>query len=435
MSLWRDRNFRRFWAGQAVSELGDRITELALPLLAVVTLHASPSQIGVLTAAVWLPSLAGVLIGAWVDRRRLKRRLMITADLSRAVVLLSLPVAYWFGAITMTQLYGVALLTGLSKVVFDTAYASFFVRLVTRGQFMEANSKLSTTQSMSLIGGQALGGALVQALTAPIAVLVDAASFCFSALQLSRVTTPDVEPEKSGGSLLSQTRDGMRYLLQHRLLRADLGCSTTANFFNFIGLAVLILFASRNLGLSAGTIGLAFGIGAVGGLLGAVSANRLAARIGLGRLVSFAAVAFPGAIAIAALASGPTWQRGALLASAEFVGGFAVMCFDIPLNSLKATIVPDTMRSRVSGAFRTINYGSRPVGAVIGGILGTTIGVRNTLLVSAAGGVLAVLWLICSGLSSVRDLSEVATGPAHRTRSRDTSVSGEGPAEEPVTPT
>lgn len=418
MSLWRDREFRRFWSGQAVSELGDRVTELALPLLAIVTLDATPGQVGVLTAAVWLPSLAGFVIGTWVDRRRFKRRLMIVADLSRTGILLSLPVVYWLGGITMTQLYVVALLAGLAKVVFDTAYASFFVRLVTRDQFMEANSKLSTTQSMSLIGGQALGGALVQALTAPIAVLVDAASFCFSALQLSRLHTPDVAPEASSESLLRQTRDGMRYLLRHRLLRADVGCSTTANFFNFIGLAVLILFASRNLELSAGTIGLAFGVGATGGLLGAVTANRLAARLGLGRLVSLAAIAFPGAVAIAALAGGPAWQRAALLGCAEFVGGFAVMCFDIPLNSLKATIIPDTMRSRVSGAFRTINYGSRPVGAVIGGLLGTTIGVRNTLLVSAAGGILALLWLIGSGLISVRDLSEIkTTGPAHRPRS------------------
>lgn len=354
MSLWQNRSFRRFWSGQAVSELGDRVTELALPLLAVVTLDASPSQVGVLTAAVWMPSLAGFVIGTWVDRRRAKRRLMIVADLSRTVILLSLPVVYWLGGITMAQLYGVGLLAGLAKIVFDTAYASFFVRLVTRGQFMEANSKLSTTQSMSLIGGQALGGALVQALSAPIAVLVDAASFCFSALQLSRVHTPDVEPETSGAPLLRQTFTGMRYLLRHPLLRADLGCSTAANFFNFIGLAVLIPFASRTLGLSAGTIGLAFGIGATGGLLGAISANRLVAWLGLGRLVGVATVVFPGAIVIAALSGGPVWQRAALLATAEFLGGFAVMCFDIPLNSLKATIIPDTMRSRVSGAFRTI---------------------------------------------------------------------------------
>lgn len=411
MSLWADRDFRRFWSGQAVSQLGDRVTELALPLLAVVTLDASPGQVGVLTAAVWLPSLAGFLIGTWVDRRRGKRRLMIVADLARTVVLLSLPVTYWLRGITMAQLYGVALLVGLAKVVFDTAYASFFVRLVSRGQFMEANSKLSSTQSMSLIGGQALGGALVQALTAPVAVLVDAASFAFSALQVRRVHTPDVEPDTGGQSLLGQTRDGMAYLLRNRLLRADLACSTTANFFNFVGLAVLILFASRHLGLSAGTIGLAFGLGAIGGLLGAVSANRLAARLGIGRLVALAAVVFPGSVAITAMAGGQVWQRAVLLGCAEFVGGFAIMCFDIPLNSLKAAIIPDTMRSRVSGAFRTINYGSRPLGALVGGALGSAIGVRNTLLVSAAGGVLAVFWLIGTGLLGLRSLDEIGSTP------------------------
>ena len=407
MSLWRHRDFRRFWSAQAVSELGDRVTELALPLIAVVGLHASPRQVGLLTAAVWVPNLASVVVGTWVDRRRHKRRLMIGADLGRAVILLSLPVAYWLGGVTLAQLYGVAMLVGLVKVVFDTAYPSFFVRLLHREDFMEANSKLSATRSLSYVVGPAIGGALVQALTAPVAVLVDAASFFLSALQLSRIKTLEVQPEASADSLLRQARAAVTLMMRHRLLRADLGCATTVNFFNFIGQAVLILFANRVLGLSAGAIGLAVGVGASGGLLGAVLANRLADWIGLGRLVAISAVAFPGAIAIAALAAGPVWSRAVLLGCAEFVGGFAVMCFDIPLNSMKATVIPDRVRSRVAGAFSTVNYGIRPVGAVVGGFLGSAIGVRDTLLISAAGGALSVLWLIGSGILQVRQLVDL----------------------------
>ncbi|MFI6825998.1 MFS transporter [Kribbella sp. NPDC050241] len=395
-SLWRDRRFRTFWSAQGVSEFGDRITELALPLIAVTMLNASPSQVGFLTAAVWLPNLASLFIGTWVDHRRDKRPLMIAADLSRTVLLLSLPAAYWLDALTLGQLYVIAILAGTAHVVFNTAYASFFVALVERDQFLEANSKLSATRSISFMGGPALGGLLVQWLTAPVAIVVDALTFTFSALQISRIKMTPAASDETAEPLLRRARAGMRYLLRHPYLRRSLACSTTVNFFNLISTALLVLFASRELGLSAGTIGIAFGIGAAGGLLGAVAASPLSRIFGVGPLIAAGAVVFPGAIAIAAFADGPTWVKATALAAAEFVGAFAVMCFDIPNNSLQAAVTHDYMRSRVSGAYSTINYGIRPLGAVVGGLLGTWIGVRATLLVSAAGGLLAVLWLVGS---------------------------------------
>jgi len=403
-SLWRDHQFRTFWSAQGVSEFGDRVTELALPLIAVTLLDASPTQVGLLTAAVWLPNLASLFIGTWVDQRSDKRPLMIAADLFRMVVLLSLPLAYWLGVLTLGQLYAIAILAGTAHVVFNTAYASFFVRLVSQDKFLEANSKLSATRSISFMAGPAIGGLLIQWLTAPVAVLIDAGSFVFSAIQVGRLQIPIVEPEPATESLLRRARAGMGYLLRHPYLRASLGCATTVNFFSLIGNALLILFASRNLELPAGIIGLAFGIGASGGLLGAVAAAPLTRLIGAGRLIAFGAVVFPGAIAIAALASGPVLVRAAALALAEFVSAFAVMCFDVPLNALQASVTNDRMRSRVSGAFSTINYGVRPLGAVVGGLLGTWLGVRETLLISSAGGVLAVLWLIGSPIIRVRGL-------------------------------
>ena len=403
-SLWRDRQFRTFWSAQGVSEFGDRITELALPLIAVTMLNASPTQVGLLTAAVWLPNLASLFIGTWVDQRRDKRPLMIAADLSRMVVLLSLPAAYWLGMLSLGHLYAIAILAGTAHVVFNTAYASFYVRLVSRDQFLEANSKLSATRSISFMAGPAVGGLLIQWLTAPVAIVIDAVSFLFSAIQVGRLRTPVVEPEPATESLVRRARAGMGYLLRHPYLRASLGCATTVNFFNLMGMALLILYASRNLELSAGTIGLAFGIGASGGLLGAVAAAPLTRLIGAGRLIAIAAVVFPAAIGIAAFASGPVWTRAAALAAAEFVAAFAVMCFDIPLNAVQASVTHDTMRSRVSGAFSSINYGVRPIGAVVGGLLGTWIGVRETLLISAAGGLLAVLWLVRSPIIGIREL-------------------------------
>jgi len=403
-SLWRDRRFRRFWSAQSVSEAGDRITELALPLIAVTLLDASPSQVGLLTAAVWLPNLLSLFIGAWVDHRPDKRPLMIAADLLRTVLLLSLPAAYWLDVLTLGQLYLIAILTGAARVLFNTAYSAFFVRLVDRDHFLEANSKLSTTRSISFMAGPAAGGALVQWLTAPIAVLVDAATFAFSALQLARTTVTPAPAEATTEPLLSRARAGLSYLLRHPYLRYTLACSTTINFFNLISTALLVLFASRDLHLSAGTIGLAFGIGSTGALVGAVAAAPLSRLIGVGPLIAVGAVAFPGAVAIAALADGPTWAKASALAAAQFVGGFAVMCYDIPNNSLQAAVTDDRLRSRVSGAYSSINYGIRPLGAVVGGFLGSWIGVRPTLLISAAGGLFAVLWLIRSPVLRTRDL-------------------------------
>ncbi|MFI7060934.1 MFS transporter [Kribbella sp. NPDC050124] len=403
-SLWRDRQFRRFWSAQTVSEFGDRVTELALPLIAVLLLDATPAQVGFLTAAVWLPNIASLFIGTWVDHRPDKRQLMIAADLFRATLLLSLPVAYWLDLLTLGHLYAIAVLAGIADVVFGTSYASFFVRLVPRDKFLEANSKLSATRSISFMGGPAVAGALVQWLTAPVAILVDAFSFLVAAVQLGRLKTPPGPAEESTEPLLHRARAGMTYLLQHPYLRRSLGCATTVNFFNLISLALLVLFASRNLELSAGTIGLAFGIGATGGLLGALAASPLSRIFGAGRVIAAGSIIFPGSVAIAALADGPTWVRASALAAAEFVGAFAVMCFDVPLNSLQAAVTHDHMRSRVAGAFSSINYGVRPLGALVGGFLGTWIGVRETLLISAAGGLLAVLWLIRSPIIRTRDL-------------------------------
>ena len=207
--------------------------------------------------------------------------------------------------------------------------------------------------------------------------------------------------------LFKRAAGGMRYLLKHPYLRVSLACSATVNFFSFISFALLILFASRNLDLDAGTIGLALGIGATGGLLGAALARPLAERIGAGRLIAIAAVVFPAALGVVAFAGGPVWVRVGILAIGEFISSFAVMCYDIPLVSLQAKVIHDPMRSRVSGAFTTVNYGIRPLGAVIGGLLGSWIGTRETLIVAAIGGALSVLWLIGSPIVRTRSIDDV----------------------------
>ena len=401
-----NKSFRKLWTGDLISQFGDRITELALPLIAVATLAATQAQVGLLTAAAWTPNLLGVLAGAWVDRRPHRKAIMIVADLLRAAALFSLPIAHWLGMITMTQLFVVALLSGVGQVLSMAAYQSFFVTLVPPSQYVDANSKLSISRSASFSAGPAIGGFLIQLLTAPVAVIFDAFSFLVSAAFLSRIPSTPVLHKKAGG-----VGHGVRYVFQHPYLRSALACVTTLNFFTFIAQALAVLFASRTLGLSAGVIGVSFGLGAVGGLAGAALAPRLARRYGVGRLVLIGSILFPAPIAVMALATGPHWLAATIIAAGEALSAAGVMVFDINLNAVQTAVTADHMRSRVSGVFSTINYGSRPLGAVIGGLLGSWIGVRPTLLLAAAGGTLCCLWLLPSPIPRIRTLADVGPAP------------------------
>lgn len=405
--------FQRLWAGQTISQFGDRISELALPLIAVVTLSAGPTQVGLLTAAVWTPNLLSLLVGSWVDRQADRRRLLVAADLLRAVALLSLPVAYWLGAVTLTQLFVVALLAGAGQVLFSAAYPSFFVALVDRSRYVEANSKLSMSRSASFVAGPALGGLLIQTLTAPVAMLVDAVSFLFSAMLVGRIEVAPA-PVNPRRSLLADARDGLRYVRSHPYLRAGLACVTTVNFFGFVAQALVVLFATRTLGLPVGIIGLALGLGALGGLAGAAFAPRLSRRFGVGRMLLLGAVLFPAPTAAIALTGGPVPVAATVLAVAEAIAGFGVMLLDINLNSVQAVVMADEMRSRVAGVFGTVNYGARPLGALVGGLLGSGIGLRPTLLIAALGGMAGSLWLLPSPLSRVRTMESLTPVSAGR---------------------
>ena len=406
--LWRDRRFATYWAGQGISQFGDRITELAVPLIAVTTLHAGAPTVGLLTAAVWAPNLLSLLVGTWVDHQRRKRRLLVLADLLRCLVLLTLPVAHLLGAITLAQLFAVALVAGLGQVLYQTAYPSFFVGLVRRDQFVEANSLLSGTRSASFVAGPAVAGGLVQAVTAPMAMLVDAVTFAVSAILIGRVEVADLPVEDSGGvGLLRRAREGMSLVLRDAYLRAALACATTINLFNLMAGALVVLYASRQLGLSPGLIGLALGVGASGGLVGTVLAGPLSRRIGLGRTIAVGAVVFSAPFALMPLAQGPTWTRAGVVAVVELLSSVGVMCLDIPLNALMTAVTPDGVRSRVTGAFSTVNYGIRPAGAILGGLLGEWIGLAPTMVVAAVGGSLSVLWLVRSPVISTRSLDDV----------------------------
>ncbi|MFI1710293.1 MFS transporter [Streptomyces griseoruber] len=430
-SLWRDRRFLRFWAGQTVSQCGDRVSDLALPLVAVGTLHASAAEVAWLTAPVWVPNLLGLFLGAWVDRRPGKRRLMIGTDLVRAALLLTLPVAALLDALTLGQLYAVAALSGAAAVVFGSAYQSFFAHLVPQTSYLDANSKLAASRSVSFVAGPALGGGLVQLLTAPLAVAADSLSFLASALLLRPVRVDEPAPaDPDGPSLPRLAREGLDFVLRQPVLRASLGCSATVNFFTFLtGTGLLVLFADRELGLSPAATGLAFGAGALGALLGAVTAPALSRRIGLGRSIAVGAVLFPAPLALLWAAQGPLLARAAVLAAAWFLSCFGVMIFDVNLNSLDTAVTPDGLRGRVIGAYSTVNYGVRPLGALAGGGLATAVGLRAAFTVAAVGGALSVLWLLRSPIPAIRDLDDIPPPerPAGATVPEPAPVTRSGP--------
>ncbi len=408
--LLKQPQFVKLWAGETISVFGDQVTVLALPLAAVLTLDASAFQMGVLTAVAWLPHLllslhAGVLL----DRHGRRRQTMIWADLARAGVLASVPIAYAFDVLTMPQLYVVAFAVGAISVFFDLAWATLFVAVVPRRDFVEANSKLFQSRALSYVAGPAMAGFLVQLLRAPAALFVDALSFLGSAAFLTRVSV--VEPETEHDPTLSQRQrltTGLAFIFGNRVFRATLLSFSTTNFFNLMFSALFVLYATRELHVRPSVLGIILAIGALGGLIGAVFAPRLSRRMGVGPALMLGTVLFPLPLVLVPAAGGPQWLVVTLLVIAEFFSSFGVMVLDVNGNSLGAALTPDRMRGRVVGAHRVVNYGVRPIGSFLAGVLASWIGIRTTLWVSSIGAALGILWLLPSPVPAVHVLPEPA---------------------------
>jgi predicted MFS family arabinose efflux permease len=401
--LYREPRFRRFWLGQTVSVFGDQVSALAIPLTAVLALHASTFEVGVLASLAWLPHLLFSLpAGVWIDRRSHRRRNMIVADVARALALATVAAAWWLGVLTIWQLLAVAFAVGALTVFFDLSYSSFFVALVSREQYVDANSKLSTSRSVSYIGGPSVAGFLVQVLGAPVALLADGLSFLGSAAALRGIDVREPEVGERE-SVRSELREGFRFLWRQPLLRAGVLCTSTINFFNFLLFAIFVLYASRTLGLSPATIGLVLGTASVGALVGALVAPRIGRALGIGRAVVIGSVLFPAPMVLFPLAHGPHWLSASMLLVGEFLASVGVMLFDVNQNALMAMVIPNEIRSRVAGVTRFFNYGVRPVGAFLGGVLGATIGLRPTLWISVGGCLFGVLFLLASPMPNTRE--------------------------------
>ncbi len=473
--MWRRRDFMLLWGGQSVSEIGSAVTIVALPLVAVGVLHATTFQVGLLSAAGTACFLLVALPAGLVVDRVAKRRLMIGCDLARMLILGSVVVAGALGALSMGQLYAVALLTGLATVFFDVAYQSYVPSLIERQQLHDANGKLGATQAFAQVAGPGLGGALY-GLVKSGAMAADAVSYAVSTLSLALIRTREParreagggEPAaggaaagsaagesaeagsaaagraaaggpaadraaaggpaadgaaaggaaaRSGGRVAGLRREmfaGLAFVFGHPVLRKIAACTGTANLFGSIAGALEVVFLYRVVRVPAASIGLLFSLGSLGGILGGVLSGRLARWIGSARIIWFSMLVF-GVIPILMPLTAHGWRLA--LFPIAFAGlSFTAVVYNIAQLSYRQLICPPELLGRMNAAIRWIVWGTLPLGGLIGGVLGSLVGVRPTIWVGVLGSWAAAFWVVFSPLRRMRDIpaDEIAGHPPVR---------------------
>ncbi len=404
--LWGHPDFMKLWIGQSISEFGTPVSQLAIPWIAIKIIKASAFEVAALTTVQFLPFLLFALpAGVWVDRLQ-RRSVLIVGDAGRALLLATIPVAYLYDVLTLTQLFVVSFFVGILTVFFDVAYQSYLPALVGRAELVEGNSKLQVSVSGAQIAGPAIGGGLIQLLTAPYAVLVDAFSFVASGAFTVAIRKREVLPERTRESpkLWAELKEGLGYVLRHPLLRPQAICTGTSNFFGNVGFAILLVYAARHWDMSAGVVGLGFGIGSVGWLLGALAAPRLQRVLGVGK-TTLAMVPFFG-LPWLLIPLSPTSLALPSLIAAMVLGGFASVVYNITQVSLRQAITPERMQGRMNAVMRFLVWGTIPLGSLVGGALASTIGLRATLLVGALGGLLAIVPIALSPIPALREFPE-----------------------------
>lgn len=406
-TLWRHRDFLKLWIGQTISVFGSQFTGLALPLIAALTLNASPAEMGILLAADTAPFLlVGLFAGVWVDRLR-RRPILIVGDVGRALLLLTIPLTAFAGRLSMPQLYVVGFLYGVLTVFFDVAYQAYLPALVERGHLVEGNSKLEASRSTAQVAGPGVAGLLIQALSAPFAIVLDALSFFISALFLGMIRRSEGEPVVTRAPMLAEVREGLKSVFDNRLLRAIAGTTATSNFFGSAIGALYILFATQELGLAPAAIGLVFSVGNIGALAGGVLAGTLARRLGLGRVIVGAA--FLGALGNVPVVFATRDLALPVLAVGWVLVAMASPIYNINQVSLRQAITPLSLQGRMNATMRFVVWGTLPLGGLVGGFIGGAIGLRSAIALAAAGGLTAFLWVLRSPVRTLTRIPDSAT--------------------------
>lgn len=403
--LWRHRDFLRLWTGETVSLFGSEVTELALPLAAVLTLGADAGQLGLLGAVRFAPYLVFTLPAGVIADRVRRRPILVCANLGRALAIGLVPVLAVLGILTFPLLLVVAFAVGVLTVFFDVTYVSYLPSVVCREHLVEGNSRLQASASAAAIGGPGLGGLLVELLTPPIALAVDAVSYLLSALTLASIRARETEPTAdANASALEQVAEGFRLLSQHPALRGLAGVAGTYNLFSQWISVLFVLFAIQELGLSPTTLGVVLSAGAAGALVGAVMADPVARWLGIGPALVLAVVLECVVMLPIGLVTGPLPIVLAVLVTVFAVNGCFVTMSSVHALAYRQAVAPHGMLGRISASYRIIGYGGIPLGAVLGGLAGETFGVRTGLVVGSIGLLAAAAFVLVSPLRDVRQL-------------------------------
>jgi MFS family permease len=405
--LWHNPTFLKLWAGQTISLLGSQVTLVALPLTAALVLHADAAQLGVLRALQTLPFLLlGLGAGVLTDRFQ-RRPLLIGADLGRALLLGLIPLAWALGRLDLRQLFVIAPLLGTLRLGFNVAYSPYRAALFPREQIVEGNSTLAASASVAEVAGPGLAGLLVGLATAPIAIIVDAASFLISALSLALIRAPESSPARQADRRVwPEMREGLVLIWHQPILRTTAGTSALLNFFFQAIHAIFVLFVTVGLGLSPALYGVILMASSVGSLLSALLVPALTRYLGPGPTLLIAAGSYALGALIIPLATGAPWQSFSILVAAWGVIGIGNGLGNIVSTSLTQLLVPARLLGRVTATSMTIGWGASPLGAFLGGILGQALGLRPTLLIAALGILGTLLWLLSSPLRGLHEEPE-----------------------------
>lgn len=407
--LWRHGDFRKLWAAETISVFGSQIDDLALGLVAIIILDASAFEVAVYGTVNFLPFILFTLpAGVWVDRLP-RKPILVIGDIGRFLVLMSIPIAYVADVLTLWQLYVVAFLTGVFTVFFDVAYQSYLPTLIDREDLREGNSKLEISRSTAQLGGPGVGGALIELITAPYAVLVDAFSFLASAAFLLRIRKREdtvrastrADPKRG---LWRELKEGLGFVLRNPNLRAQAGCTATSNLFFSVTFSIYLVFLVRELELSPSVIGILFALGSVGSLLAAFTTTRISTRFGIGPTTIV--VAFLNLPAMLMIALAPERFPIPFLVAGGILLGFVIVVYNITQVSYRQAICPPRLQGRMNSVMRFIVWGTIPIGTLTGGVLGSTIGLRETLVVGAIGCGSSFLWILLSPQRHLREMPE-----------------------------
>ncbi|MEI9989804.1 MAG: MFS transporter [Rhizomicrobium sp.] len=414
-ALWRHAGFLRLWAAQTVSSFGARIAREGFAMTAILTIQATPAELGVLAAlSRGLGIVVGLVAGGFVDRSS-RRAIMIASDLARTALIATIPLAAWAHSLAMPQIYAVAALVGAASVLFEIADHAFLPTLVAREHLIDGNARLGVTDSASEIAGPAVAGALFQLLTAPIAMLGTSITYLASALFLLGVPsdTPAPRPASQVAHWRRDIADGVAAILAHSLLRPLFWMTVVWSFFAAFFAPLYLVFGLKVIGLSPALMGANIAMGGIGALFAAGLSARLARRFGIGPTLVATRFLYVGFLALVPLAGGPFWLAVALLMAAQLFGDAFAVTGDILAVSLRQAVLPPAMLGRTAALFSAVSGGMIVMGAIIGGLLGGWIGDRATLGLAVGGMALAPFFAVFSPLRGLKAIPDEAAPAPH----------------------